>query len=210
MQNKLTYLLFSFLLFSLCAFSQTAKKKKVVQLTGIVISADSLSAVSYASVLVQGTNRGTMADATGYFSLVIAAGDTLRFSSIGYATDMYVLPDTVTQSSYSLIQTMRRDTNLLPLVRITRWPSYQQFKYAFENAKIPEGDYEYAQKNLKRQETGNGEIKAEASLNQKYQQNQMKAQLYSAGQIPMNNLLNPFAWASFLKAWKNGELKIEK
>jgi hypothetical protein len=101
MQKKLTYLLFSFLLLSFCAMAQSDKKKKIVQLTGIIISADSMQAVSYTSILIAGTNRGTMADASGYFSLVITSGDTLKFSSVGYQTETYRLPDTLTQSSYS-------------------------------------------------------------------------------------------------------------
>ena len=210
MQKKLTYLLFSFLLLSFCVMAQSDKKKKIVQLTGIIISADSMQAVSYTSILIAGTNRGTMADASGYFSLVITSGDTLKFSSVGYQTETYRLPDTLTQSSYSLIQLMKRDTAVYPTVNITRWPSYQQFKYAFENKIIPEGDYEYAQRNMKRVEVNNSEYKADASLNHKYVQNQAKSQLYYGGQIPPNNLLNPIAWASFLRAWKNGELKIEK
>jgi hypothetical protein len=31
--------------------------------------------------------------------------------------------------------------------------------------------------------------------------------LYHAGQLPPNNLLNPLAWASFIKAWKDGEFR---
>ena len=210
MQKKFTYLLFSFLLLSICAIAQGDKKKKIVQLTGIIISADSMQAVSYTSILIAGTNRGTMADASGYFSLVISAGDTLKFSSVGYQTETYRLPDTLSQSSYSLIQLMKRDTAVYPTVNFSRWPSYQQFKYAFENKVIPEGDYEYAQRNMKRLEVNNSEYKADASLNHKYIQNQAKSKLYYGGQIPPNNLLNPIAWASFLRAWKNGELKIEK
>ena len=67
--------------------AQSDKKKKIVQLTGIIISADSMQAVSYTSILIAGTNRGTMADASGYFSLVITSGDTLKFSSVGYQTE---------------------------------------------------------------------------------------------------------------------------
>lgn len=210
MHKKLTYLLFTFLLFSVCSFAQTAKKKKVVQLTGIVISNDSLRGVSYTSILISGTNRGTMADASGYFSLVITAGDTLKFSCIGFTSETYYLPDTLTQNSYSLIQMMKRDTLVMPTITISKWPSYQQFKYAFENQAIPEGDLENAKRNLDRIETNNSEYRADASLNQKWQQNQTKNQLYYTGQIPPNNLLNPIAWAKFLQAWKNGELKIEK
>jgi len=31
--------------------------------------------------------------------------------------------------------------------------------------------------------------------------------LYSIGQLPANNLLNPIAWRKLIKAWKDGEFK---
>jgi len=36
------------------------------------------------------------------------------------------------------------------------------------------------------------------------------SKLYYAGQLPPNNLLNPFAWAKFVEAWRAGKLKLEK
>jgi hypothetical protein len=32
-------------------------------------------------------------------------------------------------------------------------------------------------------------------------------QLYYAGQLPPQNILNPIAWAKFIQAWKNGDFK---
>jgi hypothetical protein len=39
--------------------------------------------------------------------------------------------------------------------------------------------------------------------------NQRYSQLYSSNQVPVNNLLNPYAWSKFLKDWKEGKLKRE-
>ena len=41
----------------------------------------------------------------------------------------------------------------------------------------------------------------DAAASYKYAQ----SQIYYAGQQPTNNLLNPIAWAKFIKAWKNGD-----
>ena len=185
--------------------------KKIIQLTGIVISKDSLQPVAFTNILLKGTSRGTISDFSGYFSLVVALGDTLKFSSIGFKTEYYPISDTLTQTSYSLIQTLGRDTVRIEPIHITRWPSYEQFKFAFENMTVPEGDMENAKKNLNRIEVDNSvEYRADANLNYKWQQDQYKSKLYYAGQLPPNNLLNPIAWAKFIKAWRNGELKIER
>jgi hypothetical protein len=37
--------------------------------------------------------------------------------------------------------------------------------------------------------------------------NQQNTRLYTMGQSPVNNLMNPFAWASFLQKWRAGELR---
>lgn len=197
----------------MCNSLSAQNMKKIIQLTGIVISKDSLQPVAFTNILVKGTSRGTISDFSGYFSLVVALGDTLKFSSVGFKTEYYPLPDTLSQSSYSLIQSMEKDTLRIQTIVFshTRWPSYEQFKFAFENMKVPEGDMENAKKNLNRIEVDNSaEYRADANLNYKWQQDQYKSKLYYAGQLPPNNLLNPIAWAQFIKAWRNGELKIER
>ncbi|MFM7023950.1 MAG: carboxypeptidase-like regulatory domain-containing protein [Flavobacteriales bacterium] len=207
MRNKILYILLFAFTFA-CSSASAQKEKKIIQLTGIVISKDSLQPVPFTNILVKGTSRGTISDFSGYFSLVVATGDTLKFSSIGFVTEYYVIPDTLSQSSYSLIQTIGKK---IINIEITRWPSYEQFKFAFENMEIPEGDMENAKRNLNRMEVDNSvEYRADANLNYKWQQEDYKSKLYYAGQLPPNNLLNPIAWAKFLKAWRNGELKIER
>jgi hypothetical protein len=48
----------------------------------------------------------------------------------------------------------------------------------------------------------------DGSMNYKATQQQYQSRLYWAGQYPPNNLLNPFAWAQFIKMWREGKLKI--
>ncbi len=209
MRNKFLYI-FLIAFSSACSSLVAQNSKKVIQLTGIIITKDSLHPVAYAHILVKRTSRETLTDFSGYFSLVVTLGDTLGFYCDGYKSEMYILADTLSQSSYSLIQTMERVSKIEPII-ISRWPTYEQFKYAFENMKVPEGDMENAKKNLNRMQVDNSvEYRADASLNYKWQQDQYKSRLYYAGQLPPNNLLNPIAWAQFIKAWRNGDLKIEK
>ena len=40
-----------------------------------------------------------------------------------------------------------------------------------------------------------------------YYLRQGAAKAYYAGQAPPQNIFNPFAWAEFIKAWKNGDFK---
>ena len=106
-------------------------QKKVVQITGMTVSGDSLSPVPFANVLIKGNYTGTIADFSGFFSIVANTGDTLAFSSVGYELSEYIIPDSLESQQYSLIQIMDRDTILLPTVSIKIWPTYEQFKKAF-------------------------------------------------------------------------------
>jgi len=52
-------------------------------------------------------------------------------------------------------------------------------------------------------------LDADASLASGLLANQRNTKLYTNGQLPVNNLLNPYSWAKLVKDWKEGKLKIE-
>lgn len=68
------------LLFSVGVFAQTST------ITGVVKSEGDLELIPGASVLVQGTTRGTTTNLDGEFSIEASPGEVLLFSFIGYAT----------------------------------------------------------------------------------------------------------------------------
>ncbi len=186
----------------------------LIQFSGVVVTRDSLSPVSFATILVKNTNRGTTSDYYGYFSFVAQKGDTLIFSSIGFRDSEYYVPDSLIGNRYSLIHNMTNDTVELETVNIYPWPTPQQFKDAFLALNIPDDDLEIARKNLSPKLLAE-QAKAmpmDGSLNFKWQNQQRANQLYYAGQLRTNNLanlLNPFAWAQFIEAWKRGDFKRE-
>jgi hypothetical protein len=49
-------------------------------------------------------------------------------------------------------------------------------------------------------------LDSDASLSYGYAQNQRYTKLYTNGQLPVNNLLNPYSWAKLVKDWKEGKL----
>ena len=77
---------------------------------------------------------------------------------------------------------------------------------------MPDDDLARAKRNLNdrtMQEIA-ATLPVDGSLTFKYQMQQQYSRLYSSGQLPKNNLLNPIAWAQFIQAWKNGEFKRKK
>src|ERR1041385_1185944 len=121
--------------------------KNLVQFSGVVVTADSLKPIPYVNVIIRNTWRGTVTDYFGFFSFVARMNDTIEFSSLGYKKSTFVIPDTLKNSRYSLIQMMHNDTVQIREVFIYPWPTKEQFKDAFMNLCIPDDDYERARKN---------------------------------------------------------------
>lgn len=183
----------------------------LVQFSGVVVTADSLSPVPFTHIIIKGTNRGALADYQGFFSFVAQKGDTIRFTSVGFSPVNFVLPDTLKSNRYSLIQVMKVDTVTLSETVIYPWPTLKQFKRAFVELDIPDDDLERARKNLALSEMKERmwDMPMDGSMNYKNYVDQKTNKLYYAGQLPPNNLLNPMAWAEFIKAWKEGRFKID-
>jgi len=205
--------------FSAKGFAQNAaykdpglNKKRLIQISGVIVEGDSLRAVPYASIMIKNSYRGTVSDYFGYFSFVAQATDTIEFSAIGYSDAAFIIPDTLSTNKYSLIQVLETDTLRLKEISVYPWPTKEQFKQAFLQLQLPEDDLARAGRNMERADMKErmAGMAADASLNYKYTMQQYQSKLYYAGQLPPNNLLNPIAWSKFIKAWKNGDFKNKK
>ena len=64
----------------------------VVQVSGLVVTGDSLSPLPYCTIFRARDRRGTMTDLRGFFSLPALEGDTLSFS-LGYIEQQVVIPE---------------------------------------------------------------------------------------------------------------------
>jgi hypothetical protein len=183
--------------------------KDLVQFSGAVVTGDSLHPVSFAHIIDHNTNFGTISDYYGYFSFVARKGDTITFSAVGFKKGLFVIPDTIHNNRYTMFQVMTNDTIYLSETVIYPWPTKEQFKEAFLKIEIPDDDLEIARKNLDRYELY---IRAQAmpmdgSMNYRNYIDQTVSKLYYAGQTQPISLLNPFAWAQFIKAWQDGKFK---
>ena len=205
-----------FLLFYLIPFTgRTQQQKnpghyeKLVQFTGVVVTGDSLKAVPFAHIIDHTASWGTVSDYNGYFSFVAFKGDTIDFSAVGFKKASFIIPDTIRQSRYTMFQVLTTDTVYLSETVIYPWPTREQFREAFMKLEIPDDDLEIARKNLEKSDLA---MRAEAmpmdgSMNYRNYIDQTISRLYYAGQNQPITLLNPFAWAKFIQAWKEGKFK---
>jgi signal peptidase I len=198
------------LLVCIGAATHTASAQRtLVQFSGLVMSSDSLMALPYVSVYVKATSLGTITNTKGFFTLVAHPGDTVVFSSIGYQTVSYVVPASLIEPRYSVIQLMTRDTINLAETVVYPWPSKEQFREAFLSLQIPDDDLDRARKNLEREalkEMGESLPQDSDEVLDYYAQSQAD-KLYYYGQTPPMNIFSPLAWAQFIKAWRNGDFK---
>lgn len=187
-------------------------KDSVVQLYGIVMTADSLKGLESVSVVVQGQNRGTITNEKGVFSIVVLKGDVIEFTSIGYKKKTIVIPQNLEGNQQSVIQLMVNDTIYLAATIIKARPTRAQFERDFVNTNVPDDQITIARKNndvaTRRMLVATLPSDGREASNQYLRQASRKA--YYAGQTPPMNIFNPFAWAEFIKAWKRGDFKKKK
>jgi hypothetical protein len=184
-------------------------RDSVVQLYGIVMTADSLVGIPAVNVMVRGQNRGTMTNAQGVFSIVVLKGDIVEFTHVSYKSKVVTIPKDLPGNHHSVVQLLIQDTVYLPATIIRQRPTPEQFARDFVNTKVPDDDIEIARQNTnaaKRRaliSTTPGDAGEATAL----QMRNAATRASYAGQVPPQNLFNPAAWAEFIKAWKRGDFK---
>jgi hypothetical protein len=187
-------------------------KDSVVQLYGIVMTADSLQGIPSVSVTIRGSNRGTITNTQGVFSIVALKGDVIEFSHVSYKPKTVDIPRNIEGNQYSMVQLLVEDTVYLPATIIKPRPSPEQFARDFVNTKVPDDDIEIVRQNnsaAKRRalmQSTPGDGGEAASM----QMRNIATKASYAGQVPPMNLFNPAAWAEFIQAWKRGDFKKKK
>ena len=184
-------------------------RDSVVQLYGVIMTADSLVGIPAVSVMVKGQNRGTISNAQGVFSIVVLKGDEVEFTHVTYKSKTVSIPRNLEGNQYSIVQLMVIDTVYLPATIIRPRPTPDQFARDFAKNKVPDDDIEVARQNtsaskrraLLRTIPGDG---GEAT---RIQMNKIANRAVYQGQTPPMNIFNPAAWVDFIQAWKRGDFK---
>ena len=205
---KQLLVLVAFMPFSAKAQFETFKDS-VVQLYGVVMTADSLRGLPAVSIVVKGTGRGTLSNGQGVFSIVVLKGDDIEFTCVGFKDRITKIPAQLEGNQYSIIQLMVNDTAFLPAAIIKPRPTREQFERDFVSADVPDDNIEIARKNtdaatrriLMRSLPTDGKESVNMSLAKSAQR------YYYTGQAPPMNIFNPMAWGEFIRSWKRGDYK---
>lgn len=185
------------------------EQNPLIQLSGLVVSIDSLQPLPLVSIRIKGSSKGTFSDEGGFFSFVVKRTDTILFSFIGYKTIEYIIPQGLKGVKYSIIQPMSEDTVYLNTAVIRSYPTPDEFDYYFVKATIPDAYYEASTRNLRKKTLQNiaQGMSMDGTASQQYAAQQQAYRYYYNGQLPPNRIFDPFAWGQFFEAWKRGDYK---
>lgn len=212
---KITQLLPFVLIFALGIFlapshavAQDEKDRKVIQLSGIILNADSTDAVPGVNIYVPKKGRGTSSGRFGYFSMPVLEGDSVVFTFIGLKKQSFKVPEKVENDRISLILTMQVDEIALAEIEVMPYPTEEEFKKAVIAMNVvdpmsisrsnmsPEMLLRWAES-----------MPASGAENYRYfQQGQMLQNQDLYGPRPLR-ILDPFAWSQFIRSIKRGDLK---
>jgi hypothetical protein len=181
----------------------------VVQVSGMVVTGDSLTPLPFATVYRARDQRGTMTDVRGFFSLPALEGDTIEVSSVGYIGGAFVIPEATEEGRHRVVQSLRRDTVVLEEAFIYPWPTRERFRSDFLSLDVALDAYSLGNQRLNDLDAFDRLVyigdDAQGAVSAQMQQQAIQAG--QLGGVPTISLLNPVAWAQFFQALRNGDLK---
>ena len=192
------------------AVSGQSKQDTLIQFSGVIRN---LKYEPVPDVHIIDINRrtGTTSNSEGIFSFIVTPDDSILFRSIGYKNTLVLIPDTIKTRHYPRDVYMLNDTIHLAEVKIFPWKTYEDFKVAFLNLDLQDQDQKNAVRNIEVIKAQlNMDFEPDADLSYKNAMNQQYEKLYYNGQYPTIPILNPFNWAKFFQALKNGDFKSNK
>ncbi len=204
------YLTGVLILYAFLANELQAQDKKLIQLTG-KITDELLQPLPFAHILILNNYRGAITNVYGNFSLVVEEGDSVLVSAVGYKRKYMEMPGNLPSLFLQKDIILQIDTLAIAEAQIYPWKTYEEFKDAFVNLKLPTDDMERARRNIALIRTQIiMDHEPSARQNFRYVMEQQYQQTFIQGQFPSYQIFNPFAWAKFFKALKRGDFKYDR
>ncbi|MFN3996861.1 carboxypeptidase-like regulatory domain-containing protein [Algoriphagus sp.] len=189
-------------------FAQVQRERKVIQLSGIILNADSTDAVPGVNIYVPKKGRGTASGRFGYFSMPVLEGDSVVFTFIGLKKQTFKVPEKVENDRISLILTMQIDEIALAEIEVMPYPTEEEFKKAVIAMNVVD-PMSISRSNMSPEMLLRWAESMPASGGENYryfQQGQMLQNQDLYGPRPLR-ILDPFAWSQFIRSIKRGDLK---
>ena len=199
----------AFCLLSLAVFSQGQDKTVLFQ--GRVVASSNSEFLPLAYIFNPQAGRGALSDNFGQVDMYVFPGDSLVISYIGYKKKYYIVPRD-TELVHQVIIPMEEMTTMLREVKIFPHSSEEEFKQAFLAMQLRDAQQrDNARNNLEQSKLNAFAMQAGMGASSNFRNfsdmmisSQANKSFFNS---PMLALTNPFAWISFIKSVKNGDLK---
>jgi hypothetical protein len=184
-------------------------QERFVQVSGIITDASD-NPVPGVAVISRKLRRGTISEMSGIYSITSIPGDTIFFRALGFKRYHTVVPSDYDKRLCMVDIVLELDTIPIEEVTILPWKTYNEFIQDMTQERPVEQTVVNMNENLASiyvavsNEVG---VTITPEAGYRYAMEQNFNAMATRYQYPVNNLLNPFAWAKFIDGIKNGLLK---
>ncbi len=210
--NRLFYTILFISVSFLTLHGQTTERQTLVQVSGLIVD-ESYRPVQGVAVISKKLKRGTVSERTGIYSIPSLRGDTIIFRALGFKRYHTIIPTNFEGSQCNVDVILDIDTISIQEVTILPWKTYNDFLKEMTKEKPVDPIIENMNDNLASiyvamsNQVG---VRVSPEAGYRYAMEQNFNAMATHEQYPVNNLLNPFAWAKFVNGIKHGLFKNQK
>jgi hypothetical protein len=191
---------------------QTSETDKFVQVSGIIV--DELHfPVAGVAVISKKLRKAAVSERTGIYSVTSTPGDTIYFRALGFKRYHTIIPDDYKEKLCKVDIVLDIDTISISEVKIFPWKNYSEFIKDMTKERPVDPIIQNMNDNIASiyvALANQTSIRVSPEAGYRYAMEQNFSANATRNQFPINNLLNPFAWAKFINGIKNGLLKNQK
>jgi hypothetical protein len=169
--------------------------------------------VAGVAVISKKLRKGAVSERTGIYSITSTPGDTIYFRALGFKRYHTIIPESYEDKHCKVDIVLDIDTISISEVTIFPWKNYSEFIKDMTKERPVDPIIQNMNDNIASiyvaiANQTNTTVSPEAGY--RYAMEQNFSANATKNQFPINNLLNPFAWAKFVNSIKNGLFKNQK
>jgi hypothetical protein len=210
--NRVIYTILLLSVSFLTIHGQTTERQSLIQVSGLIVD-EAYKPVQGVAVISKKLKRGTVSERSGIYSIPSTRGDTIFFRALGFKRYHTIIPESFEGRQCNVDIILDIDTITIQEVTILPWKTYNDFLKDMTREKPVDPIIENMNDNLASiyvamsNQVG---VRVTPEAGYRYAMDQNFNAMATHEQYPVNNLLNPFAWAKFVNGIKHGLFKNQK
>lgn len=210
--NRYLYIILLLGFLTPAVLGQEDERERYVQVSGIITDI-SYQPVQGVSVISRKLRRATVSEYTGIYSITSTPGDTIFFRALGFKRYHTIIPENYSERHANVDIVLEADTIQIEAITIMPWKSYSDFIQDMSKRRPDDPLMDNMNENLASiyvAIANDAGVRVTPEAGYRYAMQQNFNNIATRNQSPVNNLLNPFAWAKFINSLKSGLFKNQK